>query len=469
MKLRKILVMFLSISVIATGAIGCSNKNTTKNDITSENSSESKDDEEIVVKITNIDDDKITAVVGTLNENKSDKNGEIPEKPDSNAPDNANGEKPDLPDGEKPEDADGNAPDIKPGSFEESDEEVTFTIDDNEDVAAADLEEGMIISLTLKENVAYDVTIVSKAGMKGEFSGKHDDSSSTNNSSKSNGSAATTITSDTTLSSETYTSDGDDENALRVDGADVTIENSTINKESGSSSNTENGDFYGANAGLLACNGANVDIKDITVTTNTVNGNGIFSYGEGTIVNVSDSKIVTSSNNSGGLMVTGGATLNASNLDVETAGNSSAAIRSDRGGGNLNVSGGKYVSNGLGSPAIYSTANIVVDSAELISNNSEAVVVEGKNSVTITNSSLTGNMTKTHNGKTDNLKCIMLYQSMSGDADEGQAEFSAKDSSITSLTGDMFYVTNTSAKIELENVGFTLATDVFLRAEGNSS
>lgn len=97
-------------------------------------------------------------------------------------------------------------------------------------------------------------------------------------------------------------------------------------------------------------------------------------------------------------MVTGGATLNASNLDVETTGNSSAAIRSDRGGGNLNVSGGKYVSNGLGSPAIYSTANIVVDGAELISNNSEAVVVEGKNSVTITNSSLTGNMTKTHNG-----------------------------------------------------------------------
>ena len=168
-------------------------------------------------------------------------------------------------------------------------------------------------------------------------------------------------------------------------------------------------------------------------------------------------------------MVTGGATLNATNLDIETAGNSSAAIRSDRGGGNLNVNGGKYVTNGLGSPAIYSTAEIVVDSAELISNNSEAVVVEGKNSVSITNSSLTGNMTKSHNGTTDYLKCIMLYQSMSGDADEGEASFTAKDSSITSLSGDMFYVTNTSAKISLENVGFTLATDVFLRVSGNDS
>ncbi len=35
----------------------------------------------------------------------------------------------------------------------------------------------------------------------------------------------------------------------------------TVDKSAGSSSNTEDGDFYGQNAALLATNGANVTIK----------------------------------------------------------------------------------------------------------------------------------------------------------------------------------------------------------------
>nr|WP_294494849.1 hypothetical protein [uncultured Anaerosporobacter sp.] len=50
------------------------------------------------------------------------------------------------------------------------------------------------------------------------------------------------------------------------------------------------------------------------------------------------------------------------------------------------------MTNGTGSPAIYSTANIAVSDATLNANNSEAVVVEGKNSVSLTNCNLTGNM-----------------------------------------------------------------------------
>lgn len=48
------------------------------------------------------------------------------------------------------------------------------------------------------------------------------------------------------------------------------------------------------------------------------NGNGVFSYGEGTVVNISDSTIRTTENNSGGIQTTGGGTMNATNLDVET-------------------------------------------------------------------------------------------------------------------------------------------------------
>lgn len=282
-----------------------------------------------------------------------------------------------------------------------------------------------------------------------------------------NGTAATTINSATEVSGKSYESSGNDENALRVDGATATLDGITVNKSAGSSSNTENGDFYGSNAGLLALNGSNVTIKNATINTSAQNGNGVFSYGEGTTVNISDSKIRTTANNSGGIQTTGGGTTNATNLDVETEGNSAASIRSDRGGGTVKVDGGTYVTNGTGSPSIYSTANISVSNATLTANHSEGVVVEGQNSVTLNNCNLTGNMKGTDDS--DNLQAVMIYQSMSGDAAVGNASFSATGGSITSKSGDLFYVTNTTTSINLSNVNLTLANDVLLRDTGNSN
>lgn len=284
-----------------------------------------------------------------------------------------------------------------------------------------------------------------------------------------NGTAATTITEDGTYSNTSYTSTGDDENALRVDGATVTLSGITVNKTAGATSNTENGDFYGMNAGLLALNGANVTIKNATVTTTAQNGNGVFSYGTGTTVTISDSKIRTSQDNSGGIQTTGGAATYATNLDVQTEGNSSAAIRSDRGGGTVVVDKGSYVTNGTGSPAIYCTADIMVSNADLTANNSETVVVEGKNSVTLTDCDVVGNMTGTYKDTTEQIHNIMLYQSMSGDADVGTSSFKMTGGSLTAKAGDMFYVTNTDSVITLQNVDMTLANDTLLTVAGNSS
>ena len=47
------------------------------------------------------------------------------------------------------------------------------------------------------------------------------------------GEATTNLTTDTTLTGETYESTGDDENALRVTGATVTLDGVTINKTAG--------------------------------------------------------------------------------------------------------------------------------------------------------------------------------------------------------------------------------------------
>ena len=285
------------------------------------------------------------------------------------------------------------------------------------------------------------------------------------------GTAANTIDEDGTYSGQTYISTGDDENALRVDGATVTLDSAIIDKASGTSSNTEDGDFYGQNAALLATNGANVTITNANVVSAAQNGNGVFSYGSGTVVNISDSTITTSKDNSGGIQTTGGGITNASNLTVETSGNSSAAIRSDRGGGTVNVDGGTYTSNGNNSPAVYSTADITVSNATLTANNSEALVIEGKNSITLNNTTVSGNMSENGSSADENVHNVMIYQSMSGDAAVGTSEFSMTGGTLTGNAGDMIYVTNTHSVINLSGVTIvnTDASGALLRVVGNSA
>jgi hypothetical protein len=168
-------------------------------------------------------------------------------------------------------------------------------------------------------------------------------------------------------------------------------------------------------------------------------------------------------------MTTGGGTMKASNLTVTTAGTSSAAIRSDRGGGTVTVDGGTYTTTGQGSPTIYSTADITVSNADLIAKLSEGIVIEGKNSVTINNCNLTDSNTKL-NGQSTTYKNIFLYQSMSGDAANGISEFTAKNSNIATNKGDTFYITNTTSTINLTNntIINNDSTGNFLRAQKDS-
>ena len=516
MKWKKLVTLGCIVVMTVSSVTACGSNTTENQTVEATEQSEENQSDSVIVQVTAVEGDQITADVGTLTTASADASGngapsgEAPggddsgngapgdapsgEAPSGDAPsgDNSgNGAPGEAPSGDAPsgdnsgsgapgeapsgEAPSGDAPGGQmPGgsSFEASGESITFTLTDDTAITleylqgsdegnADDIAVGSVLEVVLDEdNQAVSVTVRNlNAG--GGFGGSGE---------VTNGTSANTITEDTEVDSETYTSTGDDENALRVDGATVTLKDITIEKTAGSSSNTEDGDFYGLNAGLLVLNGATATITGATVNTSVTNGNGVFSYGEGTVVNISDSTIRTTENNSGGIQTTGGGTMHAANLDVETQGNSAAAIRSDRGGGTVNVDGGSYLTNGTGSPAIYCTADISVSDATLTANASEGVVVEGKNSVALTDCDVTGNMSNTYNGDSDeNIHCIMIYQSMSGDADVGEATFSAEGGSITAKTGDMFYITNTDCEITLKDVAFTLANDVFLRVEGNSS
>ena len=276
--------------------------------------------------------------------------------------------------------------------------------------------------------------------------------------------AAAEISSAAETTGESYVSNASDENALLIRTGDtVSVIDASVTK-TGDSDGGDSCSVYGLNAAVLVMGGADALISGGTVETSASGANGVFCYGgnggrngadgDGTTLYISGTTITTTGDGSGGIMTTGGGVTYAEDLTVTTSGRSSAAIRTDRGGGTVTANGGTYTTSGLGSPAIYSTADVTVRNAVLTSNLSEGVCIEGKNSITLENCSLTADNTQC-NGNATFLDTIMIYQSMSGDADSGTSAFTMTGGSLTGLSGHLFHVTNTHAVITLDQVELT--------------
>ncbi len=254
----------------------------------------------------------------------------------------------------------------------------------------------------------------------------------------------------------TYTATGDDESALEASGTvTATVTGALLQKLSGKASSADGSSFYGLNSGVRVYDNAALTIKDCEIVAEADNATGVFAYDGGTIY-ISDSIVTVTGGGAGGVQVAGGGTLYGTNLTVTSA--SKAAIRSDRGGGTMVIDGGSYTSTGSnGCPAIYCTADITVSNAECVSTNSRAVIIEGKNIVTLDNCTLTGNDQSSKEGSVR--ANVLLYQSASGDAKEGTSIFTMTGGSMTCESGAMFYCTNTSSQIFLNDADLILSDD----------
>ena len=424
--------------------------------------------------ITITADTVITKQAGGMQPGGDGQNGGAPEKPEGDgqssdssdgasdsqdaADDNQESENTDSQDGEEPEKPDGN------GQSAEA-----------EEISLSDIQEGDIVSITLDEDGnAASITVMSmEMGGQGQPGGDEQGAPGQGGpDGQSQGvdsyTAANEYTEDTTVSNETIESTGTDENAALISsGASVTLDNDTITRTSEDSKGGDNSSFYGVGAAVLATDGT-AYVKDGSVTTDAAGGAGLFAYGDGTVY-ASGTTVKTTQDTSGGVHVAGGGTLYGWDLDVETNGESSAAIRSDRGGGTMVLDGGNYVSNGVGSPAIYSTADIAVSNASLTANGSEAVCIEGLNSIHLYDCDLTGNMSDLD--QNDNTWTVILYQSMSGDSEVGNSTFQMDGGSLTSENGGVFYTTNTESTITLNNVDINYNDDneFFLQCTGNTN
>ena len=377
---------------------------------------------------------------------KSDDSSSSSDSSDSSDSNKSSNEQPP----EKPSGDDNNADDSKSGDSS------------SEDISLSDISEGDIVSVTYDDDGNVEkITVLMSAN--GGMGGGGQQSQAPDSYE-----AVTEYTEDTTKKNKTVSSEGTDENAIHAyNGAEVSLSKYNITRTSEDSQGGDNSSFYGVGAAVLESDGT-LYLNDSTIETDSKGAAGIFAYNDGTVY-TADTEITTTEDTSGGIHVAGGGKLYAWDMDVETSGESSAAIRSDRGGGEMVVNGGTYTSNGTGSPAIYSTADIAVNKADLTANGSEAVCIEGLNSVHLFNSNLTGNMSD--NEQNDCTWNVILYQSMSGDSEVGNSTFEMDGGTLTAKNGGMFYTTNTESTITLSDVDITYAdeNDFFLKCTGNSN
>lgn len=221
--------------------------------------------------------------------------------------------------------------------------------------------------------------------------------------------------------------------------ATITI-NSSVFDKTGNTTNDDNSNFHGQNAVVLGIEGSQTSIKDSNITSNSIGSNAVFATGEVSVINVENTNIHTKGDSSRGLDATYKGTVNGKNLTITTEGAHSATLATDRGEGTITAEAAKLTTSGTGSPVIYSTGNIIANNVNGVANKSEIGVVEGKNSITLTNSNVTGYH---DNG-------FMLYQSFSGDAESGIARLKAENNTLTTHgTGAFIYVNNTTAEADL--------------------
>ena len=105
----------------------------------------------------------------------------------------------------------------------------------------------------------------------------------------------------------------------------------------------------------------------------------------------------------------------------------------------MTVKGGVYVTCGVDSPGLYSTGSIVVDGAAVTATGSEGAVIEGSNTISLTNTTLSG----------FKKSGIMIMQISSGDAQGINGVFSMTGGELTGHEGPLFFVSNAKGTFNL--------------------
>jgi hypothetical protein len=264
-------------------------------------------------------------------------------------------------------------------------------------------------------------------------------------------------------SGQTYAATETDESAVYVYGAgNYTLSDATLTK-TGETSSAETSNFYGNNAIVLAEDESTITLTDCSLTADSEGSNGAFAYGEGSSIIIDNCTISTTADSSRGVDATYGGSVTVSNSEIHTLGAHSAALATDRYEDNdppsITADNVTATTAGDGSPGIYSTGTFNVSNSNTVATGAEAAAIEGFNSITLTDSDITGSAKWG----------VFIYQSMSGDSSVGVGTFDMTGGSLTNnSSGPVFMVLNTEAIINLQDVDISTEGDVLIRATNAS-
>jgi len=257
-------------------------------------------------------------------------------------------------------------------------------------------------------------------------------------------SGATYVLSDgstVTKTGETLTSSTQYYNVVQVTNGTLNLVNCTFSK-TGDGSGGDNSSFYGNNSTIYAgaasstnyqsttaAADAKIVITNASITSSAQGANAVIAT-NGATIEIDGITIVNNYSVSRGLHATYGGIITASNVDITTNEATSSTIATDRGGGTVTVNGGTATANGSKSAVIYSTGTMAATDLVGTSASGEIAVIEGDNSITMTNCTMTSGSSE---------RGLLMMQSGSGDA-EGV-------NPVMTITGTSLTMTDSSAPL----------------------
>ena len=260
-----------------------------------------------------------------------------------------------------------------------------------------------------------------------------------------------------TTDGQIYTAGDPDQSAIYVSNAGkLTMANATVTT-SGNTTSQDNSSLHGLNAAVLAAGGSSINLTDSSAITSGSGANGAFVTDARSAVTLANVTIQTGAEGAHGVVATNGGSLTLTDVDITTTGGSSGAIAGGQGGGTIKITSGKVITSGQNSPDLYATGAISVTGGTLSATASEAAVIDGNSSITLTKTSLFSTMRSWG---------VLIYQSTPGGAQATSGAFSmiGGSRSYDAPRAPLFYVTNTSAVISLKKAILSSASMILLQA-----
>lgn len=475
-KFKKFAAVGCSILLLFASLAACDVTKSSAENLSSTESSSST----VYGKVTAIDGAKITLALGTMLQGGG-AGGTPPSKPSGKPSDSTSSNSSTtasntnaMPSGAAPSGMPGTPPSGGMGGspFTENGKTSTITISDEsiiktqegnstKSASLSDIKVGSILCIAYATDGSLSTVTIQQAGMGGQGGPGGDGSASGSQSGSITLTGAYSVSgSNKTVKNKTIKSTKANQNAVLVKkSGKLTISGAKLSK-TGNSTSVDESNFYALNAAVAAISKGSIKISNSKVTSAAEGSNALFASGTGSKITASNVIINTTGNSSRGLDATYGGTVVADKMKITTKGAHCAPVATDRGEGYITITNSTLSASGDGSPCIYSTGTIKATNVIGKATGSQAAVIEGKNSITLDKCNLTGV------GKNG----IMIYQSTSGDAAVGVGKLSSTDSTLTSTsTGEMFYITNTDAEIDLTNTTLNFTSGILLNAAGNST